>query len=148
MKIRQSYITFINKAIPFFKKKICLQVLAEAGGGRGGIAPDPAFLLLLFFFLLGFSFTNTYDSQSSRGKGGLSFIPLYHFHPLTSIQRFICNFPCEMTVTRIFSHNAYVYQTANRWDLPPYWITIWLIDWLIYWLINWLIERLIDWLIN
>ena len=148
MKIRQSYITFINKAIPFLKKKYVCRYWRRQVEEGGGIAPGPTFLLLLFFFLSGFSFTNTYDSQSSRGKGGLSFVPLYHFHPLTSIQRFICNFPCEMTVTRIFSHNAYVYQTANRWDLPPYWITIWLIDWLIYWLINWLIEWLIDWLID
>ena len=25
--------------------------------------------------------------------------------------------------------NSCVYQTATRWDLPPYWITIWFIDW-------------------
>ena len=34
-------------------------------------------------------------------------------------------------LSRIFNCNACVYQTATRWDLPPYWITIWLIDWLI-----------------
>ena len=28
----------------------------------------------------------------------------------------------------IFSRNACVYQNANRWDLPPYRITIWVID--------------------
>ena len=28
-----------------------------------------------------------------------SFIPLYHFYPLTNIQTFICNFACEKTVT-------------------------------------------------
>ena len=27
------------------------------------------------------------------------FIPLCHFHPLTNIQSFICNFACEMTTT-------------------------------------------------
>ena len=30
---------------------------------------------------------------------GPSFISLYHFHPLTNIQTFICNFTCEMTIT-------------------------------------------------
>ena len=30
---------------------------------------------------------------------------------------------------RIFNRNACVYQTATRWDLPPYRITIWVIDW-------------------
>ena len=29
----------------------------------------------------------------------------------------------------IFNHNAWVYQTTTRWDLPPYRITIWFIDW-------------------
>ena len=32
-------------------------------------------------------------------------------------------------LSRIFNCNACVYQTATRWDLPPYQITIWLIDW-------------------
>ena len=27
-----------------------------------------------------------------------------------------------------FSRTTCIYQTATRWDLPPYWITIWLID--------------------
>ena len=31
--------------------------------------------------------------------------------------------------SRIFNRNACVYQTATQWDLPPYQITIWLIDW-------------------
>ena len=29
----------------------------------------------------------------------------------------------------IFNCNDCVYQTATRWDLPPYRITIWLINW-------------------
>ena len=29
----------------------------------------------------------------------------------------------------IFNRNACLYQTATRWDLPPYQITIWVIDW-------------------
>ena len=32
-------------------------------------------------------------------------------------------------LSRIFNWNAFVYQTATRWDLPPYWITIWLTEW-------------------
>ena len=31
-------------------------------------------------------------------------------------------------LSHIFNCNACIYQTATRWDLPPYWITIWLID--------------------
>ena len=29
---------------------------------------------------------------------------------------------------RSFNRNACIYQTATRWDVPPYRITIWLID--------------------
>ena len=83
---------------------------------------------LLFFLSSGFSFTDTDDSQDSREGRGPSFIPLYHFHPLTNIEIFICNFACEMTIA-YFYRNACVYQTANRWDLPPYRITIWVVDW-------------------
>ena len=32
-------------------------------------------------------------------------------------------------ISRIFNRNACVYQTATRWDLPPYRITIWVINW-------------------
>ena len=32
-------------------------------------------------------------------------------------------------LSRFLNRNACVYQTATRWDLTPYWITIWLIDW-------------------
>ena len=34
-------------------------------------------------------------------------------------------------LSHIFNRIACIYQTATRWDLPPYRITIWLIDWLI-----------------
>ena len=84
-----------------------------------------------FFFLSGFFFTDTSDSQDSRRMEGTIFFPLCHFHPLTNIQTFICNFTCEMTL-HTFNCTACIYQTATRWDLPPYLppyrITIWLID--------------------
>ena len=80
-----------------------------------------------FFFYQGFlSWTLTTQRIAGEGRGP-SFIPLYHFHPLTNIQTFICNFACEMT-SHIFNRTACIYQTATRWDLPPYRITIWLID--------------------
>ena len=31
-------------------------------------------------------------------------------------------------LSHIFNHTACIYQAATRWDLPPYRITIWLID--------------------
>ena len=54
---------------------------------------------ILLFFLSWFSFTDTDNSQDSRRREGPSFIPLYHFHPLTKIQTFICNFAHEITIT-------------------------------------------------
>ena len=80
------------------------------------------------FFSIRVFFHGHWRLTGQQGKGGEpSFIPLYHFHPLTNIQTFICNFACEMT-SHIFNRTACIYQTATRWDLPPYRITIWLID--------------------
>ena len=58
-----------------------------------------AFYLLHPFPIFGFSFTGTEDSQNCRGMKGMIFIPPYHFHPLTIVQTFICNFAYEMTTT-------------------------------------------------
>ena len=55
-------------------------------------------------------------------------LPLYHFHPLTNIQRFFATLHMRWLL-RAFNRNACVYQAATRWDLPPYRITIWLVDW-------------------
>ena len=44
-----------------------------------------------------------------------------------NIQTFTWNFACEMAVT-YSNRTAFIYQTATRWDLPPYRINIWLID--------------------
>ena len=50
-------------------------------------------------FLSGFS-SQTLAIHRTAGEGRVpSFIPLYHFHPFTNIQTFICNFACEMTIT-------------------------------------------------
>ena len=86
------------------------------------------FIQDVLFFYQGF-LSQTLTIHRTAGEGrGLSLIPLCHFHPLTNIEIFICNFACEMTIA-YFYRNACVYQTANRWDLPPYRITIWVIDW-------------------
>ena len=57
------------------------------------------YALTSFFFYQGFP-SRTVTTHRTAGQGrGPSFIPLYHFHPLTNIQTFICNFACEMTIT-------------------------------------------------
>ena len=82
------------------------------------------------FFYQGFlSQTLMINRTASEGKGP-PFIPLYHLHLLTNIKKFICNIYLHVRwISRIFNCNACVYQTATRWDLPPYRINIWLTDW-------------------
>ena len=55
--------------------------------------------LCIFFFSIRVFFTGT-DVHRTAGEGRRpSFIPLYHFHPPTNIETFICNFACGMTIT-------------------------------------------------
>ena len=65
------------------------------------------------FFLSGFS-SQTLTIYRTTGEGRKpSFIPFHHFHPLTNIETFICNFACDMA-TRTFNRNACIYQAATR----------------------------------
>ena len=91
---------------------------------KGTSEPCRGILLFFFFYQSFLSRTLTAHRTAEEGRGP-SF-PLYHFHPLTNIQTFMCNFAREMTI--IFNRNACIYQAATLWHLPPYRITIWLID--------------------
>ena len=73
----------------------------------------------IYFFLSGFSFTDTDDSQDSRGREGTIFY-LYQFHPLTNIQALICNFMWD-------DYHIFTKLLLDE-ILPPYRITVWLID--------------------
>ena len=83
---------------------------------------------LLIFFLSGFSFRLWWFS-GQQGKGGDHLL----FHSTTSTRsRTLRHLFATLHVrwlSHIFNRNACVYQTATRWDLPPYRITIWVIDW-------------------
>ena len=81
-----------------------------------------------FFFYQGFLSKTLTIHRTAREGRGPSFIPLYHFQPLTNIQRFFATLHMRWLL-RAFNRNACVYQAATRWDLPPYRITIWLVDW-------------------
>ena len=67
------------------------------------------------FFLSGFSFTDTDDSQDSRGREGTIFysIPLYHSHPLTDIQTFICNFAQLPSAAIHYTRNPFFSSTMT-----------------------------------
>ena len=83
--------------------------------------------ILWFFFLSGFSFTDTDNSQDSRGREETI---LFHSTTSTRSRKFRHLFATLHVrwVSHIFNRNACIYQTATRWDLPPHRITIWLID--------------------
>ena len=80
------------------------------------------------FFLSRFSFTDTDNSQDSRGREGTIFystllLPPTHEHSDIYLQ--LCTWGA---LSHIFNCNASIYQTATRWDLPTYRITIWFND--------------------
>ena len=83
--------------------------------------------LRYFFYPRFLSRTQTTHRTAGEGRGP-SFIPLYHFRPLMNIQTIICNFVCERWLPHIFNRIACICQTATRWNLPFYRITILLID--------------------
>ena len=65
-------------------------------------------LYIVFFFYQGF-LSRTLTAYRTAGEGrGPSFIPLYHYHLLTNIHTFICNFACEMTITYFQSQRLYL----------------------------------------
>ena len=68
-----------------------------------------SFLSLHLFFSIRFLFQRHWRLTGQWGKGGdYFFIPLYHFHPLTNNQTFICNFGFQMTITYFISRHLYL----------------------------------------
>ena len=78
------------------------------------------------FFIRVF-FTDTNNSQDSRGREGTIFyssLPLPPVHEHSDIHLQLCMWDDY----HIFNCIACIYQAATQWDLPPYRITISLID--------------------
>ena len=94
----------------------------------------------IFFFLSGFS-SQTLTIHKTAGEGrGPSFIPLYHFHPLTNIETFVCNFACEMTITYFWSQRLCLPDcySMSFSTLSNYHLSDWLImQCLFVYLMNW-----------
>ena len=78
-----------------------------------------------YFFSTRSSFPDTDNSQESRGRERVIFIPLYHFFPLENIHSFATLH--VRWLPRIFNCITCNCQTAIRWDLLPYGICIWMI---------------------
>ena len=65
------------------------------------------------------------NSQDIRGREGNIF---YSTLPLPSANEHSDIYLHVRWPSHIFNRTACIYQTATRWDLPPYRVTIWLID--------------------
>ena len=93
---------------------------------------DPKLLLMNFFFSYFFSisvfFHGHWRLTGQQGKGGDHF--LFHSTTSTRSQTFRHLFATLHVrwLSHIFNRIACIYQTATRWDLPPFQITIWLTD--------------------
>ena len=87
--------------------------------------------LIYTFFSIKVFFHRHWRFTGQQGKGGDHLL----FHSITSTRsrtfRHLFATLHVSWLSRISNCNTCVYQTATRWDLPPYWITIWLINWLI-----------------
>ena len=82
------------------------------------------FVCFFFCFFQGFV-SRTLTTHRTAGEGtGPFFIPLYHFHPLTKIQTFSIwnDYHIFLISTLVFT------RLLLDEILPPYRITIWLID--------------------
>ena len=55
-----------------------------------------SFFCFVFFFYQGLLSQTLTIHRTAGERRGPTFIPLYHFHSLTNIETFICNFACEM----------------------------------------------------
>ena len=83
---------------------------------------------ILFFFSIRVFFHRHWRLAGQQGKGGDHL--LFHSTTFTRSRTFRHLF-ATLHVTwlsHVFNRTACIYQTATRWDLPPYRITIWLID--------------------
>ena len=82
----------------------------------------------IFFFSIRAFFYGHWQLTGQQGKGGDHLL----FHATTSTRsRTFRNLFATLHVrwlSHVFNRSACIYQTATRWDLPPYRITIWLID--------------------
>ena len=83
---------------------------------------------LFLFFSIRVFFHGHWRLTGQQGKGEDYF--LFHSTNSTRSRTFRHLFTTLHVrwLSLIFNCNACIYQTATRWDVPPYGITIWLID--------------------
>ena len=83
--------------------------------------------IMIFFFYQNF-LSRTQTTHRAYGKGGDHLL----LHSTTSTRSWTLTHLFTTFHVRwlcyVFNRNACIYQTAAQWDLPPYRITVWLID--------------------
>ena len=81
-----------------------------------------------FFFSIRVFFHGHWQFTGQQRKGGDHL--LFHSSTSTRSRTFKHLFTTLhlRLLSHIFNRNACIYQNATRWDLPPYRITIWMID--------------------
>ena len=84
-------------------------------------------LYIGFFFSVRVFFHGHWQLTGQQRKGGDHLIPLYHFPRSRTFRHLFVTLHVRW-LSHIFNRSACIYQAATRWDLPPYRITIWLID--------------------
>ena len=105
--------------------------LKTKGSSFTEINPSCARLMLYcrFFFSIRVFFHGHWQLTGHQGKGGGT---VFLFRSTTSTRsRTFRDLFATLHVRRlshIFNRIVCIYQTASRWDLPPYRITVWLID--------------------
>ena len=82
----------------------------------------------LLFFLSGFSFMDSDNSREKRGREGNHLYPTLPLPPAHEHSNIYFATLHVRLLSHISNRTAWIYQAATRWDLPPYRITIWLID--------------------
>ena len=95
--------------------------------------------IYIFFFYQDF-LSRTLTTHRTAGEGRAHLL----FHSTSSIRsrtfRHLFATLHVRWLSHIFHRNACIDQTATRWDLPPYRITIWLIEYLILIFVYLLVE--------
>ena len=144
MKIRQSYITFINKVIPFFKKNM------SAGIGGGRWRQGEASLQALRFCCCCFFFYQDFLSQTlTIHRVAEERVDYLLFHPTTSTRSQVFRDLFATFQVRWLSHvflvitlmftRPLIDEIYHLTELPFDWSIDWSIDLLNDWLSDWLI---------
>ena len=86
------------------------------------------FIIFVWFFLSGSSFTDIDNSQESSGKERTMLYSLCHLYRSQAFKYLFAILHVRW-LPRIFNQTTSNCQATTRWVLPPYWITILIAGW-------------------